>query len=148
MSLYSDGMDVLGGFGWQDALATVHGVGKGVLSAFGAGAAGEALEDVYKKQGWLPTQAPAPGSTPGAPGVAPGATPAIRPGVYQSQAQIAAQQALLAAQIAAQQKAQEKAESQRFWRNLILGGALIGTGIVAYKVLSPRKPESAPAAGG
>lgn len=39
-------------------------------------------------------------------------------------------------------------ERSKFWRNLILGGALIGTGIVAYKVLSPRKPESAPAAGG
>lgn len=46
------------GFDFSDAFGLVHGVGKGVLSAFGAGAAAGALEDVEKSAGLLPGEQP------------------------------------------------------------------------------------------
>ncbi len=65
------GLDIIGadpalGISWGDvgdvgkaAFPYVHATGKGIASAFGAGAAAQALENVEQKQGWLPpTEAP------------------------------------------------------------------------------------------
>lgn len=60
------GLDVIGadaalGLSWGDvgdvgkaAFPYVHATGKGIATAFGAGQAAQALENVEQKQGWLP----------------------------------------------------------------------------------------------
>lgn len=63
------GLDVIG-VSWGDvgdvgkaAFPYIHATGKGVASAFGAGAAADALEHVEQGQGWLPAT-PAPATAP------------------------------------------------------------------------------------
>jgi hypothetical protein len=69
------GLDVIGadsalGISWGDvgdagkaAFPYIHATGKGLASAFGAGAAADALESVEQKQGWLPATMPATAAT-------------------------------------------------------------------------------------
>lgn len=60
------------GISWGDvadagkkAFPYIHTAGKSLASAFGAGAAADALENVYVSQGWLPPQKPSVPSSGG-----------------------------------------------------------------------------------
>lgn len=92
LSSYHDaGVDVLGSTE-QDAFGVIHGIGKGILSIFGAGAAGDALGKVWQDVGLLkedaPPQPPA-GPPPVDPsqggGPPPGAPPPPQDGGYVQQ---------------------------------------------------------------
>lgn len=83
------GLDLIG-ISWGDvgdagkaAFPYIHATGKGIASAFGAGAAADALENVEQKQGWLPATSPAAAATvtSTAQNVAAAATPKLHPGV-------------------------------------------------------------------
>lgn len=84
------GADVVLGISWGDvgdagkaAFPYVHATGKGIATAFGAGQAAQALENVEQKQGWLPAtpSSSTAAVTASAEKVATAATPKLHPGV-------------------------------------------------------------------
>jgi len=84
------GLDVIGadpalGISWGDvgdvgkaAFPYVHATGKGIATAFGAGQAAQALENIEQKQGWLPPTADTASVTSSAQAVTTAATPKLR----------------------------------------------------------------------
>ena len=78
------------GLSWGDvadagkaAFPYVHATGKGIASAFGAGVAADALENVEQKQGWLPKTMPSATATVASTvqSTATTLTPKLHPGV-------------------------------------------------------------------
>lgn len=139
------GLDIIGadpalGLSWGDvgdvgkaAFPYIHATGKGIASAFGAGAAADALEHVEQGQGWLPaTPAPMAATvSTTAQNIASVATPKLHPPTKSASTAATGGKP-------AKGQAQHGASAQSSTGKWVIGAALVGVVVLLLRRLLSR----------